>query len=151
MLVESEIKAFKPTKRKATDVWSLVGLPSRGQALYHVVNVGLETIVYERLAGIMDADMKQLAKRLSIPETTIHRRKQAGRFNRAESDKIVRATEVFDAAVELFEGDRKAANDWMRSKVKGLGDKTPMEMLGTSVESEAVLDLIGRLEHGVFA
>ncbi|WP_457373128.1 antitoxin Xre/MbcA/ParS toxin-binding domain-containing protein [Pseudomonas sp. TE12234] len=37
----------------------------------------------------------------------------------------------------------------MSSPVQGLGLKRPMDMLGTRVEANAVLDLIGRLERGV--
>jgi putative toxin-antitoxin system antitoxin component (TIGR02293 family) len=58
---------------------------------------------------------------------------------------------IFDAAIELFEGDVLAVRNWMISPVRGLDGKAPMKMLGTRVESRAVLDLIGRLEHGVIA
>ncbi|WP_223507938.1 antitoxin Xre/MbcA/ParS toxin-binding domain-containing protein [Pseudomonas sp. BF-B-25] len=36
----------------------------------------------------------------------------------------------------------------MKSPVQGLGSRCPLEMLGTRVETEAVLYLIGRLERG---
>ncbi|MEX5670013.1 antitoxin Xre/MbcA/ParS toxin-binding domain-containing protein, partial [Pseudomonas neuropathica] len=42
-----------------------------------------------------------------------------------------------------------AVNEWLTSPVRGLGSKRPLEMLGTRVEANAVLDLIGRLERGV--
>lgn len=37
----------------------------------------------------------------------------------------------------------------MDSPLRGLGPKTPLDMLGTRVEANAVLDLIGRLERAV--
>jgi uncharacterized protein (DUF2384 family) len=37
----------------------------------------------------------------------------------------------------------------MTTPVRGLGFKAPLSMLGTRVEAEALLDLMGRLEHGV--
>ena len=49
----------------------------------------------------------------------------------------------------LFDGDLQAARKWMVSPVLGLGSKAPVDMLGTQVEMEALLDLIGRLMHGV--
>lgn len=39
----------------------------------------------------------------------------------------------------------------MTRPVRGLGDRRPMDMLSTSAESQAVIDLIVRLEHGVFS
>ncbi|KPW89479.1 MULTISPECIES: antitoxin Xre/MbcA/ParS toxin-binding domain-containing protein [Pseudomonas] len=52
-------------------------------------------------------------------------------------------------AGQLFDGDLQAARKWMVSPVLGLGSKSPVDMLGTQVEIEAVFDLIGRLMHGV--
>ena len=37
-----------------------------------------------------------------------------------------------------------------KSNVRGLGNKKPLNMLGTSAESQALLSLIGQLEKGVF-
>lgn len=56
---------------------------------------------------------------------------------------------VLRRATALFEGDRAAARQWLRTPAKALGGKTPRECLETEADAEAVLDLIGRLEHGV--
>lgn len=37
----------------------------------------------------------------------------------------------------------------MTSPARGLGRKAPLKMLRTRVETQAVLDLTGRLEHGM--
>jgi putative toxin-antitoxin system antitoxin component (TIGR02293 family) len=49
----------------------------------------------------------------------------------------------------LFEDGVSAATKWMCSPVRGLGSRRPIDMLCTRVETNAVLDLIGRLERGV--
>ncbi len=143
-------RVCSPTPTRLADIWSMVGLPSRGQSLYAVVNEGFEFSVYVRLVALLDVSEKALAQCLGISETTIRRRKRRGRLSAIESDKVFRTVKIFAAAVELFGGDRNAANVWMRSRVAGLDGKAPLEMLGTGVESNAVFDLIGRLEHGVF-
>lgn len=53
------------------------------------------------------------------------------------------------AAVELFEGDRTAAERWLYQGVRGLGGKRPIDVM--EVDPEQVLNLIGRLEHGVLS
>lgn len=53
-------------------------------------------------------------------------------------------------ALELFEGDHAAAEHWLQSPIRGLGYKTPAEMIVTAQGVEQVRMLIGRLEHGVF-
>jgi len=47
-------------------------------------------------------------------------------------------------------GTNEGALEWIRSSVTGLGDRQPIEMLGTQAEFDLVMDVIGRLEHGVF-
>ncbi|MCF5646003.1 DUF2384 domain-containing protein, partial [Pseudomonas syringae] len=54
-------------------------------------------------------------------------------------------------ALDLFEDDTEGTRQWLANPVHGLGNRKPLEMLATSAEAQAVLDLIGRLEHGVVA
>ena len=56
---------------------------------------------------------------------------------------------VFQAALALF-GNEYANHRWLQHPVRGLGSKRPIDMLSTEEDTEVVLDLIGRLEHGVF-
>ncbi|PTP83175.1 antitoxin Xre/MbcA/ParS toxin-binding domain-containing protein [Vibrio splendidus] len=57
---------------------------------------------------------------------------------------------VFQIALALF-GTKEAANHWLNHPVRGLGNKRPIDMLATAEDTEVVLNLLGRLEHGVFS
>ena len=48
-----------------------------------------------------------------------------------------------------FQGDRAAAIRWLETPAKALGGKQPSELISTSVGTNAVLDLIARIEHGI--
>jgi putative toxin-antitoxin system antitoxin component (TIGR02293 family) len=65
-----------------------------------------------------------------------------------ESDRLVAIVAVFEGALVLFEKDSDATAQWMRTPVQGLGSKRPLEMMATRIETQAVFDLIGRLERG---
>ncbi|TNH43045.1 antitoxin Xre/MbcA/ParS toxin-binding domain-containing protein [Photorhabdus luminescens] len=67
-----------------------------------------------------------------------------------ESERIARLIRVFDAAVQLFGGNKNEAWTWLKSPVRSLGAVTPMSLIATESGSLEVLGLIGRLEHGVF-
>lgn len=54
---------------------------------------------------------------------------------------------VWRAVTELFEGDQAAAERWLHREAKGLGGKCPIDVM--QEDPKQVLDLIGRLEHGV--
>lgn len=76
-------------------------------------------------------------------------KKSASKLKRATS--FFRLAELISAATELFEGDEAKAIAWLKKPAKGLGNKRPIDMAATSAEAKAVRDLIGQLEHGVFA
>jgi putative toxin-antitoxin system antitoxin component (TIGR02293 family) len=149
--MSENVKVYHSTVKKAPDFWSLIGIPSRGLQLHEALQSGLSYAVYGKLAEMAGLDKKELAKAAVIAPATLHRRAKAGRFNQDESDRLYRFAEVLKAAADLFEGDMSAANAWLNKPVRGLGGRRPVDMLATSAETGAVLDLIGRLEHGVFA
>lgn len=63
---------------------------------------------------------------------------------------IIKLREIVIAeAVELFEGDKAAAEQWLSTPVRGLGHKTPNELLTSEKDIEQIRTLIGRLEHGI--
>lgn len=145
------LKSYHAPKTSAPTFWQTVGIPARGAQLYNVLKEGMSFTVYKKLVAASGLEHKELARYVAIPPATLQRRAKAGQFNVDESDRLYRFAEVLNAASELFEGDNERARQWLLNPVRGLGGRRPLEMIATSAETEAVLDLIGRLEHGVFA
>lgn len=96
-------------------------------------------------------ESKELARYAVISSATLRRRAKAGRLKLDESDRLYRFTVVFKSAIELFEGDRERARRWILNPVRGLDGRRPVEMVTTTVGTKALLDLIGRVQHGVFS
>jgi len=86
---------------------------------------------------------------ISIPKRTLARRKTE-RLTATESDRVYRLAKLAALATELFEGDRNEAINWLKSPNAGLDRETPLEYAETIPGYEEVVQLIGRLEHGVF-
>lgn len=131
------------------DLWKALGIPSRGEALFEAVQSGLSYTVFEQLAQLTELGNQSLARAINISPRTLQRRIQSGKFRPDESDRLYRLAQVFAATLELFEGDVPAAQLWLRRPRQGLSGARPIDMVVTSVQTDAVLDLIGRLEHGV--
>lgn len=150
--MQAQIKEYRPNeKRPKDDFWKALGLPSRGAQLHEELQKGVSYKVYTNLAEVSGLESKQLAQYVVISPATLRRRADTGRFKPAEGDRLYRFAEVYKSAVDLFEGDRERARKWFLHPVRGLGGRRPVEMVSTTAGAEAVLDLIGRLEHGVFA
>jgi len=52
-------------------------------------------------------------------------------------------------ATELFEGDARAAERWLISSQRALGNRPPFGLMGTAAGIQKIRTLIGQLEHGV--
>lgn len=57
---------------------------------------------------------------------------------------------AYQEILGLFENDEKAANRWMSSSVRGLGNRAPISLMGTKCGIQKIRRLLGQLEHGVF-
>lgn len=95
--------------------------------------------------------ISEIATAIEVPERTLARRKVGGRFSSGESERLLRLSNVFEKAVALFEGNIEEAAVWLRSPKKALDGKTPLAYARTEIGARQVEDLIGSLEHGVFA
>ena len=93
----------------------------------------------------------KVARFVAIPQRTLTRRQNDGRLGPDESDRVLRASRIFDLAVDLFEGDVAGARQWLQARQPGLGGEVPIEFASTEVGAREVENLIGRLEHGVIA
>ncbi len=56
---------------------------------------------------------------------------------------------VMDAAIALHDGDTGRALQWLLRPARALGGVRPIDHLDSPEHLQAVLDLIGRIEHGV--
>ena len=141
---------YTPGSSNPTDLLAQLGLPMRGVELHRRLHQGFEYKFSIDLLKHLQITQKEFYAILNFAPATIKRRK-GGRFTTEESDRLYRLAEIFSAAIELFESDEERARKWLNHPVKGLGGKRPVDMAITSAETEAAIDLIGRLEHGVFA
>ncbi|HRP94783.1 MAG TPA: DUF2384 domain-containing protein [Rhodocyclaceae bacterium] len=115
-----------------------------------LVRRGISAGAVDAAVRVLGIGQAELARALDIPERTLARRKKEGVLNRDESGKLVRLARVVERAVEVFE-DEAAALDWLKSPNAALGGASPISLLDTDLGSDAVLDTLGRIEHGVFA
>lgn len=143
------IETYQPHMLCSEDMWANLALPIRGSSLFDRIHEGLPFSLLEAIATLVDMDMRVLSTSVGISPSMLGRRAKAGCFTKAESDRLYSLTKVLRAAIDLFEGDTKAVSRWMTTPIRGLGFKAPLSMLGTRVETESLLDLMGRLEHGV--
>ena len=129
---------------------ALLGLRTFDSAgLQEKIEAGLPFAALERFQSKLDLSSREVARLLHIRERTLSRRKEEGRLRPDESDRLVRASRLFGAVIELFEGDLEKARGWFRSPQEGLGGASPITFARTDIGCREVETLVGRLEYGV--
>lgn len=147
----------RTSKRKAKGLKRMV--PIRGLGLgtgdsFEIVRLVKAGFPFNKLANfqkVTELPWTEISRFVAIPQRTLTRRQNQGKLQPDESDRVWRASTIFDKAVELFEGDIAAARKWLQTPQTGLGGETPLDFASTEVGAREVENLIGRLEHGVFA
>lgn len=129
---------------------ALLGLRTYGPLeLIEQVRRGFRYSAFVRFQRNTNLSMKALSELTQIRSRTLTRRKEEGKLDPEESDRLLRASRVFGRALELFEGDDEAARDWLSSEQPALGGLAPLELARSEVGAKEVESLIGRLEHGI--
>ena len=115
-----------------------------------LIKDGLPFSTFDRLKEKLEISERSLMDTVAMSKRTLTRRKNDGRLSAAESEKIVRIGKIFDKATQVFGHDESLAARWFKTPARGLGAKTPLEMVDTEIGAQEVHTLLIRIEHGVF-
>ena len=120
-----------------------------GEDLASLVDKRLPATAVKALVrgGLSDAEVYQLI----VPRRTLaHRIAKHQPLSKDESDKAVRVARITAMAEQVF-GEPERAWRWLRKSKRRFGGKTPVEMLATEAGARLVEEMIGQIEHGIFA
>lgn len=127
-------------------VGNALGLKSLETAsLMKAAHLGLSWTAFGRLLDFSGLSQQDIAQYLGIAERTLARRREAGIFGKRESEQLLRLAEIYQAALDLFDGDANSTLTWLTSPVRGLGNARPIDMARSEFGARDVCDMIGRL------
>lgn len=115
------------------------------------IEKGFSFATFAKFVGASGLSAPDAASVIGIPERTLARRKKENRLSPEESERLLRISRLFESSLRLFEGDRAAALNWLRTPKKVLRNQSPLRFARTEIGAREVEDLIGRIEHGVFS
>lgn len=118
--------------------------------LVRTIVAGLPMQELTDLREALDLPMERVAAKIGMSRATFHRRQKTGVLSTDESDKAVRLARILGQAVRIFGGVGNARS-WLQAPQRGLGGATPLDYLETEVGAREVENLLGRIEHGVYA
>ena len=118
--------------------------------LIESLKAGLPVRELDDLRSNLDLPMERLVPMLGISKATLHRRKNSGRLDAAESDRVVRFARLLGRAASVME-TLDDGRRWLTSPQVGLGGPIPLEYAETEVGAREVENLLGRIEYGVYS
>jgi putative toxin-antitoxin system antitoxin component (TIGR02293 family) len=150
-MANAALKTFKPKPLAYADFWVELGIEDDTTSKTSAIHSGFKPMVYRNIVDKARLSQSEFHQATLIPISTIKRRlKNEERFSTQESDVMYRLALLIKLATDLF-GNESRALDWIREPVYGLNGKRPIDMIATTVDFDAVKELIGRVEHGVFS
>jgi len=88
---------------------------------------------------------------LVVPKRTLARRKAAKEpLTVEETDKLLRLQRIAEQARRVFGAPEKAWR-WLREPKRALHGETPVSHLASEAGARDVEEMLGRIEHGMFA
>ena len=114
------------------------------------IQAGLSYRAVENLQRALHIPLETMASVLGMSRATLHRRKNQGKIDGEESEKLVRYQRLLKKAEDVF-GEGEGAREWLTHKHVGLGNAVPLEFARTEIGAREVENLLGRIEYGVYS
>lgn len=114
------------------------------------VRRGVPVTTVAALADTLQIPVAGVLEWLSISPRTWVRRKQQGVLDVLEGDRVARLQRLVRRATTVLGGSGEG-RAWLTTPQRALQRRTPLEVASTEVGADAVFQLLGRIEHGVFS
>ena len=116
-----------------------------------LVMSGLPVSVLRELAKALGMTPLGLAPIVNITGKTLSRRLEAkGKLKQDESERAARLMRVFSRAVVVLR-DPDKARSWLNRPLRALAGQSPLSLVATEPGAREVEQVLGRIEHGIFA
>lgn len=112
---------------------------------------GIKRLQFAKVAkDIAMIPEKELAKISGLSQRTISRMNNEQLLPQQSAEVIISIMRTYYRAIEVFESE-ETAHKWLKTPLKVLGNQTPLVSVSNRFGAELVLDILGRIEHGVYS
>jgi len=130
---------------------TVVGSPRSEFEFIKIIRVGLPSKVITSVVKSSAVSEEVICKSLRIAKRTAARRKaNSARLKASESELIFRFSRVLVSAKEIL-GNKDKAREWLLTENTALNGERPIDLLDTGIGFEDVMDVLRRIEFGVYS
>lgn len=102
------------------------------------------------LAKKISLTIEEVASVLHISERTLQRYTPQTLVKTEYADRAIELALLYERGIEVL-GSERAFNSWIKSPNYALGGEIPFSLLDTRIGFTMVLNILGRIEYGVFS
>lgn len=118
--------------------------------LLQLARKGISKKSITQLAKQITLTLEEISAVLHISERTLQRYTPNTLVKTEHADRVIELARLYERGISVL-GSTEAFNIWMRQPNRALNDEIPLQLLDTSIGFELVLQVLGRLDYGVFS
>ncbi|ELI6424640.1 MULTISPECIES: antitoxin Xre/MbcA/ParS toxin-binding domain-containing protein [unclassified Aeromonas] len=144
--------SYHPGKATASTktIFDSLGIPSDPLGAHLWIVAGVAPGSIHRLAELMSADIGLICRLAGMNRSTVaHKLRIGALLSTAQGARVYGVVQALDAALSLNKNDTAKALSWLNRPAWSLGGVAPATLLNTPMGVQAVVNLVGRIQHGV--
>ncbi|MCK5400759.1 MAG: DUF2384 domain-containing protein [Flavobacteriaceae bacterium] len=118
--------------------------------LIKITRKGLPKSVVITLINILGISMEQMSNLIHVSHRTIQRKSDSDLLNVYSTEQVLEIAQVISKGIEVL-GTLDAFTSWLHSEVRHLNYQKPINFLDTSFGTNLILNILGRIEYGVYS
>lgn len=122
--------------------------PAEYQQLLHD-GLSKEYFIYI-VKNVAEMSVKDFAVIAGVSQRTLSRLQPQQAIPSQATEVTLSALRTYQKACDIF-GNKERAQEWMKRPNSALNSRTPLESLKTRFGAEEVLDVLSRIEYGVYS
>jgi putative toxin-antitoxin system antitoxin component (TIGR02293 family) len=124
-----------------------IGSPESDLDFVGIIRKGFPVTAFRSLCVQANLSEETIVKSLGI---AARRNRQGGRLTPIESEQLLCLARVLAAATGVLGGEDKAQK-WIVTANRALGGREPIKLLDTGIGFQDVMDVLKRIENGVYS
>ena len=146
------LSVYQPSTQasSAPTLMTTLNIPQDPLSAHLWIVAGVAPGIIHRLAELMNTDSGLICRLAGISRSTVARKLRIeAPLSISQGARVYGVVQALDAALSLNKNDTAKALSWLNRPAWGLGGVAPAELLKTPMGVQAVVDLVGRIRHGV--
>ncbi|WP_429232549.1 antitoxin Xre/MbcA/ParS toxin-binding domain-containing protein [Aeromonas veronii] len=146
------LSVYQPSTQasSAHTLMTTLNIPQDPLSAHLWIVAGVAPGIIHRLAELMNTDSSLICRLAGISRSTVARKLRIeAPLSISQGARVYGVVQALEAVLFLHRNNTARALSWLHRQAWGLGGVAPATLLTTDMGVQAVIHLVGRIQHGV--